>query len=576
MKQHLAIPFLFSCILHFLLFQQYSLYAYTPAPSCPDFTNLNGTYVEAFTGKIKNPFARQGVVNGRHTLITAQGTDPNTNKQLPLLPPDETSVIRLGNSKVGGEAEALIYHFIVEAANPVLLLKFAVVLEDPNHPFIAQPRFVIRITDKDGNLLEDCAEYDVSAGAGIPGFQTFKKGSRTVRWRPWTNVGLDMTKFIGQEVQVQFITYDCDYNAHYGYAYFTAHCISNVLQLQNCDRDSFTAEAPDNFASYLWDNGDESRTTTRSIADNVDTTVTCAVTSATGCKFTLYGYIVNYVLPSGNIYKDTICEGEQYNKHNFNLPAQQTGEKHFFNTYLDVNTCDDDITDELLLTVLHRYNYIEASICQGYDYTDSGFNIIQPAAGIRYDTLITGQDKYCGDIQTVLKLTVNPHAAPTNALQGDTSPCTGEMFTYFFEGAEVMTKYTWSLPGNAIIVKGEDTSSITLYFTDDTPCDIILNSENGCGTRRTPLHITPRQSYHFYFSENVCVGEEYNAYDFNLGIQNETGYFVHNRDFRTVNGCDSSITLALTVAPVPQVFIQGADSLLCNAGTDVSLFAIDT
>ena len=159
MKRHLLVLFWFLCgILHFLFFQQNSLHAYTPAQSCPDFTDLNGAYVEAFTGTTDNPFAKQGIVDNRHILITEQGVDSTTGGLLPLLPPGETSVIRLGNKRVGAQAEALKYHFTVEAAKPVQLLKFAVVLEDPNHPFSAQPRFVVRITDKNGNLLEDCAE----------------------------------------------------------------------------------------------------------------------------------------------------------------------------------------------------------------------------------------------------------------------------------------------------------------------------------------------------------------------------------------------------------------------------------
>jgi hypothetical protein len=175
--------------------------------TCPDFTSLSGSSVEAYTGNTSNPFASLGVVSGRHTVITAQGDDPNTGGALKLLPPGESRVIKLGNEQTGAEAEALVYRFTVDKDNAVLLLKFAVVLEDPNHDIMAQPRFVVRVTDSDGNLTEECAEYDVRAGADIPGFQTYQKSSyETIRWRDWTNVGLDLSRYIGQEVQVQFIT----------------------------------------------------------------------------------------------------------------------------------------------------------------------------------------------------------------------------------------------------------------------------------------------------------------------------------------------------------------------------------
>jgi len=166
--------------------------------SCPNFTDLNSPYVTAFTGSTSNPFLHQGVVSGRHTLITQPGTDPNTGGALQLLPAGESQVIRLGNSNVSAEAEALRYTFTVGKDNTVLLLKFAVVLEDPNHPTIAQPRFVVRVTNNDGNLTETCAEYDVSVGAGIPGFQTYQiNSSQAVRWRDWTGIGMDLSKHAG-------------------------------------------------------------------------------------------------------------------------------------------------------------------------------------------------------------------------------------------------------------------------------------------------------------------------------------------------------------------------------------------
>ena len=191
---------------------------------CPNFTDLNSPNVTGFTGSTSNPFASSGVVSGRHTLITAQGTDPNTGGALSFLPAGESQVIKLGNERTGAEAEALTYRFSVDINNAVLLLKFAVVLEDPGHGFIAQPRFVVRVTDSDGNLTEECAEYDVSAGGDIPGFQTYQNSSwKTIRWRDWTNIGIDLSRYIGQTVQLQFITYDCSYGAHFGYEIGRAH-----------------------------------------------------------------------------------------------------------------------------------------------------------------------------------------------------------------------------------------------------------------------------------------------------------------------------------------------------------------
>ena len=395
-----------------------AIFAQSVLPQCPaTFTNLSASYVVATTGQGKltgnyitglpDPYETVGVVDGRHTLISKQGTDPNTGGALPLLPAGETQVIRLGNSNVNAEAEAIAYHFIVDKDHTVLLLKFAVVLEDPGHSAINQPRFVVSIKDKDGNLIESCSEYNVSAAANIPGFKTYNKSySSPVRWRPWTNVGIDLSGFIGREVSVEFATYDCAQWGHFGYAYFTAKCISNYLQMSNCTGGTYTLEAPADFASYRWDNGDQTQTSVRTTAGGNNTDVSCLVTSATGCQFTLYGRITN-TTPAQTHIRDTICEGESYNLHDFNLPPQtETGEKLYYTTYLNPTNCNDDNTVELSLLVVPRYVKIEAEICQGSDYIGEGFNIVQPSPGIRYDTIATGNFSGCRTYKC-LKLKVN-------------------------------------------------------------------------------------------------------------------------------------------------------------------------
>jgi len=551
--------------------------AYTVLPSCPDFTNINADYVEAHTGNTSNPFDKQGIVNGRHTLITAQGTDPNTGGALALLPPGENRVIRLGNEQVGAEAEALTYHFIVDRNNPVLLLKFAVVLEDPQHSIIQQPRFVVRITDKNGKLIEECAEYDVSAREGIPGFQTYQRSgySSPVRWRDWTNVGLDMSSFIGQEVQVQFITYDCSPTAHFGYAYFTASCIPNYLRLEVCTGMNFTVEAPKDFESYLWDNSDTTRASTRAAAEN-NSSLSCLVTSATGCQFTLNAYVTSNPVSQITVIKDTICEGEAYTKNYFDLSAQYNiGTNTYYNAILNTGTCSTSQITELQLTVIQRYTRIKAAICGGEDYIGNGFNIINPAAGVRRDSLfLQSKNSKCDSI-ICLELTVSPSLSTPNVIAGDASICTDEPTIYSFAGAELLTNFSWNIPDNAIVVGKDNQPQIMLYFTDITPATLSLTGENGCGSGTVSLDIHPRQSHAVYFTDTICAGTEYNKHGFNLGIQNEIGYFAHTHDFKTTLGCDSSVTVGITVFPSLASPLIVGDTISCNPGEKITLLAMD-
>jgi len=544
------------------------------SPVCPDFTEIRAPHVEAHYGKTRDPFANFGIVSGRHTEITEQGTDPNTGNNLQFLPPGESKVIRLGNPQIGADAEALTYHFVVDPDNPILLVKFAVVFQDPNHRIPEQPRFVMSIMDEDGNLIESCARYDVSAGANIDGFQSHVSSNIPVRWRDWTNVGLDMSAFAGKRVQVQFITYDCSLSGHYGYAYFTASCVYNTLRMNVCTGNTFTVEAPGNFASYLWDNGDRTQTSTRTKTDG-DMTLSCVVTSATGCKFTLSAYVSSTHTPTqNNEITDEICQGEPYNRNYFNLPPQtEHGTFVFYNTYLNPNTCSGGITDRLTLNVQQAYYPLKASVCQGESYTENGFDIRNPAMGIMYDTLFLKTTTACDSI-ICLELTVSPSFNLPNTLAGDVNPCSNELVTYSFAGSVGLTTYQWEVPDNAYILSGQGTNQIMVYFTDDTSGEIILKGENGCGTGSVPLQVTPRKSYEDLIIDSICAGEIYNRHNFNLGRQDVAGYFSYIRDEETVLGCDSVTTLVLFVFPKPtlEIAVQN-DTVLCLEQT-VTLYAI--
>ena len=149
----------------------WGLLALTAHAQCPDFMDLTSSAVTGYYGHIYDSVLNVGIVSWHHVLITQQGVDPNTGGQLPLLPDGENAVIMLGNWLVGAETESLVYTFTVDPDYPILLLKYAVVLEDPHHIVIEQPRFLIQMLDANGELLDGCMEYNVISSPTIPGFQ---------------------------------------------------------------------------------------------------------------------------------------------------------------------------------------------------------------------------------------------------------------------------------------------------------------------------------------------------------------------------------------------------------------------
>ena len=285
---------------------------------CPDFLDLTSPSVTGYYGHIYDSVLNVGIVSWHHVLITQQGVDPNTGGQLPLLPDGENAVIMLGNWLVGAETESLVYTFTVDPDYPVLLLKYAVVMEDPHHLEIEQPHFLIQMLDANGELLNGCMEYNVISSPTIPGFQAFNH----VMWRPWTTNGFDLSQYAGQTVKFQISTFDCSAGAQYGYAYFTASCISNQLTITGCNGQQVTITAPSGFESYSWNNGSHASSTTYTIQGN--TVATCAITTVTGCQILESVTFTQDTIPQDYVFYDTICEGMDYHNHGFNLPVYST------------------------------------------------------------------------------------------------------------------------------------------------------------------------------------------------------------------------------------------------------------
>lgn len=534
---------------------------------CPDFMDIEAPHVDLFTGKLDEPFDSIGRVEERHRLNEVQGFDPNTGGKLKFIPDGELKSIRLGNDNIGGESESIVYHYIVDSDNSLLFVNFAVVLEDPGHEFVFQPRFVIRVTDKNGKLVNDCSEYDVSAAAGLAGFQDYESSHGMVRWRDWSKIGLDLTPFVGQEVQVQFITYDCFMLGHFGYAYFTASCAPNKLSVESCTGSTFTLSAPEGFPSYRWDNGDTTRSTTRTL-HNGEMSIFCEVTSVTGCQFTQSAYIADHSEVIGGLVKDTICQGEPYRKNYFDLPPQMNvGTFGYNNVVVNPSTCTASSEINLELTILQTFYPVVASICEGEDYFENGFHVVQPPVGVFTDTLRYQHQNGRCDSVVCLRLEVSETNHLSNELRGEIYPCVNTMSTYYIETEDNLSKYTWTLPENVKVVSGEHSPQIVLYFTDDTPATLMLTGENGCGTSAVPIKIYPKPSYHFVINDTICQGDSYSRGEIKLGKQNQPGIFTSTYSYTTSLGCDSTVVLSLHVLPVPEMALEvfPDNSIFCDS-----------
>lgn len=230
-----------------LMLQLLPLCDYAQSSNCIDLSNLHASYIHCTYGNFYNPYVNNGVINGRHTVITQQGIDPETNGGLQMIPQGETYSIRLGNSNVGAEAESISCDILVDTNNfDLLILKYAAVMEDPGHIPSHQPRFKFDILNiNDQPIDPECLSADFIANAALGWHNNYG-----VLWKDWTNVGVDISNYHNETIRVRLTTYDCEESGHFGYAYFILSCGEKTVE-QCGDVQEYTYWAPDGF-TYEW------------------------------------------------------------------------------------------------------------------------------------------------------------------------------------------------------------------------------------------------------------------------------------------------------------------------------------
>ena len=220
--------------------------------SCPSVYDLGNprTACTFGTWSSGNIVEQQGLNPLRHELITSPGYDNYTGLLLPTIPPGESASIKLGNNDSQSQFESVTFFYKVDTTqSDLLILRYAAVLENPNHGDSEQPKFTFEILDSTGTPINsDCysASYIASTSLGWNTSPTIAN----VLWKDWTTIGADLSGVHGQLVSIRLTTYDCSLGAHFGYAYFTLGCHQRQIQATHCQDTSYYS-APDGF-TYEW------------------------------------------------------------------------------------------------------------------------------------------------------------------------------------------------------------------------------------------------------------------------------------------------------------------------------------
>ena len=247
----------------------------------------------------------------------------------------------------------------------------------------------------------------------------------------------------------------------------------------------------------------------------------------------------------------TICEGSVYNENGFNVSEAGT----YTQNLTTVNGCDSIVTLTLNINSV-LYTSLTETICEGQTYTDNGFNVSE--AGVYTQNLQT--ENGCDSIVT-LNLSVNP-IYNTDLVA---SICDGEVYNengFNVSEAGVYSQTLQALNGcdsivtltlsvnpifntnlSAFICEGETYTENGFNVSEAGVYTQSLQSVNGCDSIVTlTLNVNP--IIHTELSATICEGSVYNDNGFNVS---EAGTYTQN--LTTANGCDSIVTLALTVLP---------------------------
>jgi gliding motility-associated-like protein len=523
----------------FTFFMSSNTFAQNQQPtSCSNADFETGTFAGwlGYTGTccpINTP--TPGIVPGRHTIVTGPGTDPQACNAFPIVAPGGNFSAQLGNPQVGAQAERLTYTFTVSSANALFIYKYAVVMQDPGHTPASQPRFEMSVRDQNNNIIDPiCGFYQVVAAPNNPGF--FNCGS--VRYRPWTTVGMDLTAYIGQPITIDFATGDCALTGHFAYAYIDAWCGAMAINVGYCNNsNSATLTAPSGF-TYLWSTGatTQSITITNPIPNSQ---YTCTLTSVNGCNVTLTATLVPQNITTTTNVTNVTCNGGS----NGSVTANPSGG-----------------------TSPYSYNW------------QPGGCTTQTCTGLQAGTYTVIITDFNGCLDTATVTITQPPSTMTLTANGTNVTCNGNangQSTATVTGGSPPYSYSWTPSGQTTsTATGLGAGTYTVVVTDSMGCtisqvvtiteppvlatsmtssNVLCNGGNTGSAAVTVSGGTPGYSYTWLPSGGTSSSA--------TGIPQGT-YTVLVTD---ANGCTTSATVTITEPPAIQI-TPSSTNVLCNGG----------
>jgi len=174
------------------------------------------------------------------SITTGTGIDPNTpgpnagNPTIPVVCPGfgSSSIVLNQNCTTGYVCEQLTYPLTVTPQDTNFIYAYAIVIEDAGHVPADQPFVEFGIYNSSGNAIA-CSFQHYVGGTNIPGFYPVSGNgcgyAGMDQYKPWTLVGINLSAYIGQTLNVVITNADCDQGGHFAYSYWDFLCGTSSL-----------------------------------------------------------------------------------------------------------------------------------------------------------------------------------------------------------------------------------------------------------------------------------------------------------------------------------------------------------
>lgn len=498
-----------------------------------------------------------------------QGKDPLTGYALPYCPPGYDRSIRIGQCRMGREADKLNYTFRVSNYSKLLTIWYAIVVQAPGHGYRYDPVFKIRITRLNANgewqVPSDTLCYVVpSTPASMPGGSLVigQDGWHSLRdttyrftgapptvydvyYRDWNKAVVDLSKYNYQMVRVEITISDCVYaDGHFGYCYIAGDCQPITLESGGCASGASdtvgTAHATPGLSGYEWyyshvgvvngteRNNPDNFTLIDEAHDSVVYLRESHFVTADGTPLqrnTIKCVMISYINPSKPIRTPVYTEATNYK------PTLR----------LDTTlTCDNGI-----LLEDHSFSPFDLDGSNAVDTSRTEWTFYDtpaPMAGheVNRDTGYVGQchypapGRYCATVRTVNNDTTcwNLKTVPIRVMESpsagmvlsDNDVCRGTTLTLTdtTEGA-VFRRWTFHLAAGDSVVEGyspsvdftfDETTPVTLesrtaeVFLKDTNGDAVLDSFFCYGVADAVVRLIRYPVLTFAGDTVACVGRQ--------------------------------------------------------------------